>query len=146
MNKAIQSVLVSIIAGFFVYISSLAVMMLSYCSMSPLAFCLSFVALLLIGAVSAGVGILYRNRSVRQAVLRWLYIQVSFMGFFLLNGCLGTFGFLCDRFNIAVNSSSDNVSGLLVLNHMFVVVVASLLAVIGTIVINLHNKFCMGKE
>lgn len=145
MNKTIHSVLVAIVSGFFVYISNLAVMMLSYCSMSLVSFRFCFTALLLIGAVSAGTGILYRNRTVGQGALRWLFMLVCFAVLFMINGCLGTLDLLCDLFNLTVNSSSDNVSGLLALNHFFVVAVASLLVVIGTVVIYLHNKLFVGK-
>lgn len=141
MNKTVASLLMSIVSGLLLYICTLAIMFLPYCNASSLIFWFGFVVLCTIGILIPSMPILYRNRSVLQSVLRWLFTLAFFVGFFLLSAHVGLVVFLEDLFNFSVYSSSENISGLLLVNYLLVVFISSFVIVLGKIATILFLRF-----
>ena len=141
MNRTAISLLLAIPTGLFAYINYLAVIILPYCNASSIMFQFCFMSLCVLGALISIIAILYKNHSLLQFALRWVLILVFFVIYFLIGAHVGLVGILCNCFDLSINSSSDNISGMLAVSYIFVVFIASLIIALGKIATTSLMKF-----
>ena len=111
-----------ILTGMILDIVGFAISVLAYKNISDTSFSLLFSGLILAGCVISLISIIHNRPSVGLMFKRCFIMLCSFFFFFVANGYLGTKRCLYNILNINANSSSDNVSGMLIATYILVLV------------------------
>ena len=93
-----------------------------------------------LGALTAVVTILYKNKSPKTAAVRFAVMLVSYAAYTILVGWIGLIPALRNAFELSVNSYADNVLGLVELTFIAAAVVASVIAIIVSLVKSIRQK------
>lgn len=93
-----------------------------------------------LGALTAAVTILYKNKSPKTTAIRFAVMLVSYAAYTILGGWIGIMPALRNAFELSVNSYADNVLGLVELTFIAAAVVASVIAIIVSLVKSIRQK------
>lgn len=93
-----------------------------------------------LGALTAAVTILYKNKSPKTAAVRFAVMLVSYAAYIIVGGWIGIMPALRNAFELSVNSYADNVFGLVQLAFITAAVMASVIAIFATLVKSMRQK------
>lgn len=138
--KNTQNILLGFLSGFALYLVGSIALFLPYCNISDPSFSVAMFASLLLGAGISFSAIILKNRSLKQAALRFLIILISYFGLVILNGSIGTIPFLMSKLNLLDSSAASNISGMITLLFIVVFFTAALLAILALAGMRIFKK------
>lgn len=145
MNRTMRSLLLGVTSGMLEYLISLSFSLIPYWDHSSFMFRMMIGAALVIGCAIAAAALLFKNKSVAQAALRWLYMFFAFLVSVLISAYIGTIQFLRGVLGINIHAATENVCGMLLLGFFLAIQAVCLTTVVGTAIVKTLKRLAMKK-
>lgn len=129
-RQYMKSCIIGSVSGLIISIIGIGVFLLAYLNISDCCFDLLFGGFIVAGFALSVMTLLYKTVDIKSILIRFFFLLLSYVFFYLLFGNIGLLSWLMSLLNVKFASFFDGISGLMVLTYMLVVFLTSVITII----------------